>query len=203
MLGTQRYLSWNSKLSTDGQGRGGSWPKAPQQVGDLTSNLGLQLSPHRAKNVLPLGYSGGRCCGPRGALSSPPATPHTSLRGQGRASGPQPCASADGLGPATANWPPELNLACQHVVFGLREGFNFFFFLKKHLSQHLKIGSVYILKSIFLAPAEILEDLATPAHIPTWQQLGSREASSCPLQRHLGGPPLSAEQRCRTSGWLH
>lgn len=191
-----RYLSRNSKLSVDGQRGGGCWPKAPQQVGDLTPNLGLGLSPRGAKNILPLGDSGGSRRGPRGALSPPPAAPHASQRGLG----PPAVHQCRWTRPAAANWPPELNLACQHVVFGLREGFNFFF---KHLSQRLKIGSVYILKSVFLAPAEILADLATPAHIPTWHQLGRREASSCPLQRHLGGPPLSTEQRCHTLGWPH
>ena len=70
-----------------------------------------------------------------------------------------------------------LYLACERVLI--------FFF--KRLSQHLKIGRVYILKSVFLASTEILEDLATLAHIPTWQQLGSREAAA-PSRGTLGVP---------------
>lgn len=85
-----------------------------------------------------------------------------------------------------ANWPPELNLAHQHVVFGLPEDLKKNFF--KHLSQHLKIGSVYILKSVFLASTEILEDLATPAHIPTWKQWWSVEAAAPPEAREVSGP---------------
>lgn len=69
----------------EGVGGGGCWPKAPQQVGDLTPNLGLGLSPRGAKNILPLGDSGGPRRGPRGALSPPPAAPHASPRGQGGA----------------------------------------------------------------------------------------------------------------------
>lgn len=66
----------------------------------------------------------------------------------------------------------------------------------KHLSQHLKIGRVYILKSVFLASTEILGDLATPAHIPTWKRLGSREAAAPPE----AGEALSDTQARPTDG---
>lgn len=146
----------------------------------MNPNLGLGLSPDGAKNVLRLGILEDLAAGGEVPRALPP--PLHLLGPCGASAGPGcPCRWTR---PVAANWPPELNLAHQHVVFGLQEGFNFFF---KHLSQRLKIGRVYILKSIFLASTEILEDLAIRPTFPHGNGWGA--GKQLPPQRRLGVLP--------------
>lgn len=99
---------------------GGHLPNVTQQVGDLNPAPDLGLSPDGAKNDLPPWGSRG----PGRRLRAAPATPCPS---------PLPawlctasCVWLPKARPVAANWPPELNLAHRHVVFGLQEGLKFF-----------------------------------------------------------------------------
>lgn len=101
--GTHHHLSCKAMVSCGAllqvtSGRGGHWPNVTQPGGDLNPGPGLR-----------------GCPGPLPARGSPWPLQVPAVCGCRRASAA-----------AAANWPPELNLARQHVVFGLKEGFNFF-----------------------------------------------------------------------------